>query len=112
MPLYTYEHPETQERKDILQSMNDVHEYYEEGVKWNRVFYSGGTTTPVNPDSVSSFIEKTSKPDTYGALIDRSTELSEKRAAKNGGTDKLREQAIKEYSKARNGRPYYSRLEA
>ena len=41
MPLYTYEHPESEEIIDIIQGMNDEHIYIDkEGVKWNRVFAS------------------------------------------------------------------------
>ena len=39
MPYYRYINPKTKEIKDILQTMNEVHEYIDEsGIKWDRVF--------------------------------------------------------------------------
>ena len=41
MPLYTYEHPETEEQIDLIQSMNEEHVYIDsKGVEWKRVFYA------------------------------------------------------------------------
>lgn len=38
MPIYIYQNPKTKEIKEIIQSVHDKHEYFENGIKWNRVF--------------------------------------------------------------------------
>lgn len=106
MPLYTYEHPETGEEIDLVQSMSEEHIYVDEsGIKWNRVFSSPNASidSDIDPFSSKSFIEKTGKAEgTYGEMIDRSKEMSEKRKNKLG-YDPLQKKYFKEYSKKRNG---------
>jgi hypothetical protein len=106
MPLYTYEHPETGETKDILQGMNEDHVYIDsEGLKWNRVFISPNASIDANIDPFSNkqFLEKTgSTKGTYGELMDRSKEMSEKRKNKLG-FDPVQKKYFQEYSKKRNG---------
>jgi hypothetical protein len=113
MPIYLYQCPYTEQVKEVYQSMNEDHRYSEDDVEWNRIF-----TVPqaqidgkINCWSVNKFVEKTSKPDTYGALIERSSELSQKRAEQNGGVDPIRAKAEKDYSRLRKGRKYVSRIE-
>lgn len=106
MPLYTYEHPETGEEIDLVQSMSEEHIYVDEsGIKWNRVFSSPNASidSDIDPFNSKSFIEKTGKAEgTYGEMIDRSKEMSEKRKNKLG-YDPLQKKYFKEYSKKRNG---------
>jgi len=109
MPIYTYENIETGEVVDVIQGMNDVHEYNgengdEEGV-WRRVYYSPNMSmdTSVDPFDVNSFKRSTiGKKDTYNDLFARSAEASEKRAAKMG-VDPVKEKFYKDYSAQRNG---------
>ena len=64
MPLYTYEHPETGETLDVIQGMNDEHVYVgEDGIKWNRVFYSpeASIDSSIDPFSNQAFVEKNYK---------------------------------------------------
>lgn len=106
MPLYIFENPETGEIKEILQSMTEEHIYSENGIQWNRVW-----TTPqvaidvkIDPFSKKQFVDKTNKPGTYGDLMDRSAELSEARAEKNGGVDPIKQKFFDDYAKKRGGK--------
>lgn len=106
MPLYTYQHPETGAQEDVIQGMNDVHEFEKDGIKWKRVFYSPRVSidTHVDPFSSKDFKEKAcTKRGTVGDLLDQSKELSQKRIEKDG-YDKIKQKTDEEYSKARNGR--------
>ena len=106
MPLYTYKNPETDEHKDVLQSMNDKHVYEEGGVQWLRVFYSPNMSidTQVDPFSSKDFKEKAcTKRGSVGDLLDQSKELSQKRID-SAGFDAVKEKTDREYSAARGGR--------
>ena len=62
MPLYTYEHPETEEIIDVIQGMNDEHIYIDEsGVQWKRVWNipQANIDSDTNPFDNQAFIEKT-----------------------------------------------------
>ena len=87
MPLYTFEHPETGDQEDFVFGINDDKIVIdEEGVKWKRVFSAPNISVDadVDPFSRKQFLEKTSKEGTYGELMDRSKELSQKRKDKLG----------------------------
>lgn len=109
MPLYTYKRESTQEYKDVFQGMNDAHEYKGENgdeEDWKRVFHipQMSVSMNINPYDNNAFIEKTGKQKgSVGDLLDQSAELSEKRAAENGGVDPVKEKYYKDYSKKRNG---------
>lgn len=106
MPLYTYEHPETGETIDIVQSMNDEHIYIDENkTKWTRVFYAPQTSfdADINPFDKQSFKDKTNnKKGSYGDFLDKSKELSQKRKDKLG-YDPIQKKYFKEYSEKRRG---------
>lgn len=106
MPLYIYTNEETGEVKEVLQSMNEEHTYEENGVKWKRIWTipQGSIDANIDPFSLTQFKEKTNKKDSVGSLIDRAKELSEKRAAKSGGKDPLKQKWFKDYSKKRHGK--------
>ena len=41
MPLYTFQHPDTEEVLDVVQSMTEKHFYIDEnGVEWRRVWHN------------------------------------------------------------------------
>jgi len=41
MPLYIFQHPETMEEVEIVQSMKDEHVYIDDaGTQWNRIFFA------------------------------------------------------------------------
>ena len=103
MPIYIYQHPETEEYVEILQGMNDELEYTDKnGTRWKRIF-----TTPnmnidsdVDPFNQADFVRTTgSKKGTVGDMMDLSKELSEKRAEKSGGVDPIKEKGFKDYKK-------------
>ena len=107
MPLYTFSNPQTGETIDVFFSMNEKKEYIDEnGLKWNREYYSPELNTTGKTDAWNSkqFVEKTGRePGTVGDLLDRSSELSKERASQNGGVDPLKEKYYQKYTKERNG---------
>tara|TARA_Y100000114_G_scaffold88638_1_gene82106 strand:- start:98 stop:442 length:345 start_codon:yes stop_codon:yes gene_type:complete len=106
MPLYTYEHPETQETIDIIQGMNDKHIYIDKnGITWNRVWSvpQANIDSDTDPFDNQAFINKTSnQKGSYGDMLDQSKELSQKRKDKLG-YDPVQQKYFKEYSKNRRG---------
>jgi predicted nucleic acid-binding Zn ribbon protein len=109
MPLYLYQNEKTGEIREILQSMNEVHEYNgEKGSEksWKRIFTipQASIDTKQDPFSTNDFLDRTkSKKGTYGNMLDYSKELSEKRASVMGGVDPVKQNYYKEYSKNRRG---------
>jgi len=105
MPIYQFQNPdEPEETIEVHQGMNEKHEYFDEsGKKWNRVWSSPQLTsdTAIDPFSAKQFAEKTANGGTIGDLLDRSAEMSERRAAKTGGVDKIKESAEKRFYKGR-----------
>lgn len=109
MPLYLYQNEETGEVKEIFQSMNEKHEYFEDGVEWKRVFTVPNATITNDAFNTQGFIDQTSsQKGTVGDLLDKSQELSEKRAKDNGGVDPLKKKYFQDYSKKRDGRKHPS----
>ncbi len=103
--LYLYENPSTGEIKEIHQSINDKHEYFEGGNRWNRVFTTAqiSNSTKCDPNSVKDWSNKTKQGNfTVGDLWDKSAELSEKRKDKDG-IDKVQNSYFDNYSKKRRG---------
>lgn len=109
MPLYTYTNGK--ETIDVYQSMNEPHVYFgKDGKEWQRVWHKPGASvdTQYNPLSAKDFSEKVGRTKgTYGDLIDRSRELSEKRE-KLMGKDPIKERYKKEWSAKRKGRQFPS----
>ena len=110
MPLYTYEHPESEELIEVLQGMNDDHIYIDkEGTQWKRAFHSPNASIDANidPFSQQAFSEKTgSSKGTYGEMMDRSKDMSDKRKDKLG-YDPVQKKWFKNYSKERNGTKHH-----
>jgi hypothetical protein len=99
MPLYTFQHPKTQEFRDVFFHMTDEKKYIDEnGVKWDRVFYppTFAFDTRLDPHDPNSFKKKTERGGTIGELFDLSKELSEKRGGDKNDEIKVR------YEKDRN----------
>lgn len=109
MPVYIYHNTETDEYVEIFQGMNDVHEY--SGISgdedcWKRVFTvpNASIDSQVDPFSSKQFVDKTqNKKGTYGDLLDRSAEMSDKRASLAGGKDPIKEKYFSDYSAKRRG---------
>lgn len=107
MPLYTYEHPDTKEHKDILQSMSEEHIYIDGfGVEWKRVFFApfAAIDANIDPFSQRQFTDSTgAKKGTVGDMLDYSSEMSERRADKSGGVDPVKQKYFDDYASKRNG---------
>lgn len=114
MPIYLFQHPKTEEVAELFFGMNDEKKYVDEdGTEWNRIYSLPqlNTEASIDPWSNSDFINKTAgKQGTYGDLMDRSAELSDKRASENGGVDPLKKKYFENYSKERNGVKHPSEL--
>lgn len=110
MPIYIYQHPQTEEYVEVFQGMNDEHIYSDEsGIAWKRVFTSPSAAfdLDIDPFDNTKFIDKTTNAGTMGELWDRSAELSAKRAAQHGGTDPYKKEYFKEYSEKRKGAQHW-----
>lgn len=106
MPYYEYADPDTGEKIEILQGINDIHEYRDYlNRKWDRVYSTNlAFTLKVDPFNSNQFIEKTKGAGTVGDLMERSAELSAMRAEKRDGVDPVKASREVEYSKQRRGR--------
>ena len=104
MPIYTFEHPDTGEVREVLQKMTDSHEYEAEGVEWRRVWACPNAAIDSEIDgSKENFLKHISeRKGTYGEVMDASREASEKRIKKYG-RDTVKEKYFKEYSEKRHG---------
>ncbi len=110
MPIYLYQNIKTKEVREVLQGMNDTHEYYgDEDVPencWERIYTvpTASIDTKQDPFSSNQFLDITkSKRGTYGDMLDYSKELSDKRASIVGGEDPIKEEYYKQYSRDRKG---------
>ncbi len=105
MPIYLFQNPTTGEIREFIFSMNDEKRVFQDNVEWERVFTRPNSSidTEVDPFSPKDFVKATTKPDTYGAMMDRSAELSERRKEKNGGIDPVKEKYYQDYSTTRKG---------
>ena len=102
MPIYTYKHPEREDYIEVVQGMNDEHEYTDgSGTFWQRVFSvpQMSLDTQVDPYSENDYLKATeNKKGTLGDMMDYSKELSQKRADKEG-KDPIREKFLRDYEK-------------
>lgn len=108
MGIYIYHHDEKNETVEVVQKMNDVHVYSgtsgnEEG--WRRIYTvpQACVDSDFDPRNKDEFIRRGAKYSTLGDLMDKSRELSEKRAEKEGFDPKRRE-FFDEYARARKGK--------
>ena len=105
--MYTFQHPNSEETIDVFFGMNDKKSYIDdEGLEWNRVLYSPqlSTNSEIDPWSHSDFVNKTGNmKGSLGDMMDKSSELSRKRADSNGGIDPIKEKYYEKYSKERKG---------
>jgi len=107
MPIYLFQNPKTEEVIELFFGMNDDKVYTDEkGLEWKRIYSLPqlSTESSIDPWSNADFVNKTKNTKgTLGDLLDRSSELSAKRADQNGGIDPLKENYYKNYSKQRKG---------
>ncbi len=111
--IYLYESP-TGEVVEVSQSMTEPHVYEENGVKYERVWTVPQATIDArktDPYSKKQFLDRTDgKKQTLGDLMDRSNEMSEKRAEKEG-EDPIRKREDKNWSESRGGRQLPKKLD-
>ena len=118
MPFYTYRRESTGEERDIIQTMNETHEYFGDNGDendWKRVFHAPNASidSQINPGSKRQFMDSTStKKGTLGDLMDYSNEMSEKRADLNGGVDPVKQKYFDDYSKKRNGAKHFEEMKS
>ena len=109
MWLVTY--IKTRETKEVYQSMNEEHTYSEDGVEWKRIFVAPqarvNSFSNLNPHDYQAFNNwiDNGQGGTVGDLWDASKELSEKRKSQLG-KDPIKDAALKDYSKVRQGTPH------
>jgi len=107
MPVYIYQNPKTKQVKEIIQSIHDKHEYYEDGILWDRVFTSPQVNTQeklsVNSNEKDFARVTKNQKGTVGDLWERSQELSEKRK-KVYGKDPIKKKYFDDWSKKRKGK--------
>ena len=106
MPTYLYFDPENEsDIIEVVQSINENHsQYTKDGKTYLRLYTipNMAVDTICDPNSASDFVRATNKKGTIGELMDRSAELSAKRADKEG-VDPVKEKFYDNYSKARAG---------
>jgi hypothetical protein len=119
MPFYTFKRKSTGEHRDVFQAMNDTHEYKGENGDeddWTRLYHSPNASidTQIDPNSRRQFLESTAskKGATMGEMMDYSKELSEKRAAQNGGVDPIKKKYFEDYSKKRKGAKHLDEMKS
>lgn len=108
MPLYLFETSDG-EVIELFYSMNDAPRIgetvsLEDGKTAKRIptlsFIKEGDG---NIYDVNALASKTYKNETLGDTMDRSSELSARRASENGGVDPWKTKSLKEYSEKRGG---------
>ncbi len=113
MPIYLFSNPKTKEVKSVFQEMNAEHSYFEDGIKFDRIYTVPNATIDgkIDPFSSQKFIEKTGgMKGTLGEIWDYSKEMSDKRAKASGGHDSIKEKAESNYSKKRRGMKYKEKM--
>lgn len=108
MPVYVYQHPKTGKRVEVVQHMNDLHEYTDPtGVSYERVFLNPRTAVDTqlsDPFSKGAWMRRTHKKMTLGDMMDESAQLSERRASK-AGVDPIKQKLFDTYTK-KTGKPH------
>lgn len=106
MPCYLYSNPLTGETVEVIQTMNEPHVYFRDGVEFKRVFTipQAAVDSVIDPFDSKDFARKTgNKRGTIGDLQDRAQELSAQRE-KILGRDPVKEKSEADWSKKRKGR--------
>ena len=105
--IYSFRNTKTNEIRDIEMPMKDYEPYKGENGDedfWERIYdlpqVNIGNSKVVDPFDRNGFVSKTGgMKGSYGDLMDYSSELSERRAALNGGEDPIKRQHFDNYEK-------------
>ena len=102
MPVYEFQHPETKETVEVIQSMKDAHIFVDDqGLEWRRVWCTPNASidTGIDPYSSKDFIKATAKKGmTAGDMMDLSGELSRRRET-HSGLDPVKNKTVTAYEK-------------
>jgi hypothetical protein len=107
MALYQYIDDDNGRVYDVVQGMNEVHEFFVEGKKLRRVFFPPQTAIDTRCDahSAADFVKVTNKRGgTIGELMDRAKELSEKRGGVDG--DPIARKHYDKYKTSHDGKDH------
>lgn len=109
MPSYIYKHPKKEKYIEVVQSMNETHEFFDEdGLPWERVFTSPQAVVKERIDEFNShqYVDITKrKKGNIGDLMDFSEELAAKRASRtDDGRDPVKDKFYDNWSAKRHGR--------
>lgn len=111
VPQYLYERISTGEVVEVFQSMKQEHVFNgEDGTEigeWRRVYTVPQMSVDVklDPRNKNDFVRRTEKYTRLGDFQDKSRELSEIRAQKDG-KDAVKEEFFNQYKKLTNGKPH------
>ena len=111
MPVYIFQHPETEELMEVVQQMSEPHSFVDEdGIEWDRIWSAPNmavNNSLINADTTcEDFVRKTKdKNYNLGEMWDLSAQLSEKRKGTRG-VDNVKEEAKKTYSKKCKGKKH------
>ena len=105
--IYKFRNIDTNEIVEVEMPMKDYQPYKGENGKedfWERIYdlpqVNIGNAKTVDPFDNNRFVTKTrDMKGTYGDLLDYSNELSERRAASNGGEDPVKRKHFDNYEK-------------
>ena len=105
MPVYLYRHPKTGKIREIVQSVNDKHEFIDEkGIKWEREYTvpTASIDSQNDPFDHKRNLQKiANSKGTIGNMQDFAAEQSQKRADKVGDVDPVKKENWKTYEKTR-----------
>ncbi len=112
--VYQFRNTKTGKIKDVVMPMKEYKPYRGENGNedfWERVYdlpqVNIGNAKVVDPFDNKAFVNKTGNMQgKYGDLLDYSSELSERRAALNGGEDPIKRKYFDEYKKKTNGKKH------
>ena len=111
MPYYDFLNEETNEVREIFFHMRDEKQYNgEDGTEigqWRRLYTSPQLSidTDFDPRNKEEFMRRGEKYKDLGSVIDKSRELSEKRAQKDG-LDNVKQAFFDQYAKDRKGKKH------
>lgn len=109
MAIYLFSNPSDENDViEVIMSVHDKHEYFNNGIKWNRIFTnptaSVSSISKIDPNSARQFADITGmKKGTVGDLQDLSKELSIKRESKEG-KDVVKQKFYDNYAAQRKGK--------
>lgn len=107
--IYVFKHPKKEKYIEVNQGMMEDHVYFDEkGLQWERILIppTVAVKEKIDPFKPQDFVRVTgSQKGTYGDILDRSKELSEKRKDIMG-VDPIERKYFQDYSAKRKGKKH------